>query len=270
MDAECMQIFLSPPQRWQAPRHADEQVAEYCRLMAETRIAPAFAHGTYLINLAAVDPGIHQRSIDNIIVSSAFCDRIGLAGLVVHTGSGHHQTIADAETQITVALEQVLASDTAGQCAIVLENSAGSGETLGSRFEQIGSLLDRLGRDPRLGLCVDTAHTFASGYDIRTADGLAQVLDEIDRYIGLARLLIIHANDSKVGLGSFVDRHENIGRGLIGEDAFARMLAEPALRDKPWVLEVPGLDDKGPDLPNLLELKRLAGRPADQVLPAAD
>ncbi len=260
MDVECMQIFLSPPQRWQAPRHADDQVAEYCRLLAETRIAPAFAHGTYLINLAAVDPGIHQRSIENLIVSSAFCDRIGLAGIVVHIGSGHHQTIPDAETQITVALEQVLAS--AGQCAIVLENSAGSGETLGSRFEQIGSLFDRLGRDRRLGLCVDTAHTFASGYDIRTAEGLAQVLDEVDRYVGLDRLLLIHANDSKVGLGSFVDRHENTGRGLIGAEAFARMLTDPALRDKPWVLEVPGLEDKGPDLPNVLELKRLAGRPA--------
>jgi deoxyribonuclease-4 len=258
MGIECMQIFLSPPQRWQAPKHSDEQVAEYCRQIGGTSIAPIFAHGAYLVNMAAPDPGIHQRSIDNLLASTSFADRIGLTGVVVHVGSGLNQTIPDAEAQITLALETVL--KTTAQSAIVLENSAGSGKTLGSRFEQIGNLFERLGRDKRLGLCVDTAHTFASGYDLRTADGLQQAVDEIDKFIGLDRLLIIHANDSKVGLSSFVDRHENIGKGQIGEDAFARMLAHPALRDKPWVLEVPGYDDKGPDAPNVKALKRLAGR----------
>jgi len=261
MGIECMQIFLSPPQRWQAPKHSDEQVAEFCRQIGETTIAPTFAHGAYLVNLAAVDPGIHQRSIDNLTVSSSVADRIGLAGVVVHVGSGHHQTIPDAEAQIADALGKVLAAG--GSSAIVLENSAGSGETLGSRFEQIGELFERLGRDKRLGLCVDTAHTFASGYDLRTRDGLQQAVDEIDRFVGLDRLQLIHANDSKVGLGSFVDRHENIGKGLIGEEAFARMLAHPALRDVPWVLEVPGFEDMGPDAPNVRTLKRLAGRPVD-------
>ena len=128
---------------------------------------------------------------------------------------------------------------------------------------KLGALFEQLGRDKRLGLCVDTAHTFASGYDLRTADGLQQAVDEIDTYIGLDRLLLIHANDSKVGLSSFVDRHENIGKGQIGEEAFARMLAHPALRGVPWVLEVPGYDDKGPDAPNVQALRRLAGRPLD-------
>jgi deoxyribonuclease IV len=253
-----MQIFLSAPQRWQAPKHSDEQVDAFCSAIAAAGIAPTFAHGTYLLNLAAVDPGIHDRTVENLTVSAGWCDRIGLAGIVVHVGSGHHQTLEEAENQVTLALERVLAAG--GECAIVLENSAGSGETLGSRFEQIGALFARLGRDKRLGLCVDTAHTFASGYDLRSADGLEQAVAEIDRHVGLNRLLIIHANDSKVGLNSFVDRHENIGRGQIGAEAFERMLAHPALRDKPWVLEVPGYEDTGPDLPNVLELKRLAGR----------
>lgn len=261
MGIECMQIFLSPPQRWQAPKHSDEQVAEFCRQMGETAIAPTFAHGAYLINLAAADPGIHQRSIDNLLASTSFADRIGLKGVVVHVGSGLNQPIPDAEAQIARALETVLEAD--AKSAIVLENSAGSGKTLGSRFEQIGALFERLGRDKHLGLCVDTAHTFASGYDLRTADGLQQAVDEIDTYIGLDRLLLIHANDSKVGLSSFVDRHENIGKGQIGEEAFARMLAHPALRGVPWVLEVPGYDDKGPDAPNVQALRRLAGRPLD-------
>ncbi len=260
LSAECIQVFLSAPQRWQHPRHTDQQVEEFARLVRETGIGPNFAHAAYLLNLASTDALIRQRSIDNLISSLVCADRIGLAGVVVHVGSSRGQSVEEAEVQVASALERVLAQQATGR--IVLENSAGSGELLGSRFEQLGRLLDRLGRDPRLGLCLDTAHTFASGYDLRTDEGIARALDEVERFIGLDRLLLVHANDSKVDLGSAVDRHENIGRGLLGEAAFARLLAHPALRQLPWVLEVPGYDDKGPDLQNLLDLKRLAGRPA--------
>jgi deoxyribonuclease IV len=266
LDAECIQIFLSAPQRWQLPRHTDEQVQEYQRLIGEAGIGPNFAHATYLINLAAVDPGIRQRSIDNLSAYAGWADRVGLAGVVVHVGSGRGQPIEEAETQVAQALEQVLLVD--GTCSILLENSAGSGDTLGARFAQIGALFDRLGRHARLGVCLDTAHTFASGYDLRVPDGLESAIDEIDRSLGVDRLRLVHANDSKVGLGSAVDRHENIGKGLLGEAAFAGMLAHPALGGLPWVLEVPGYDDKGPDLQNVLDLKRLAGRPEPTTLPA--
>jgi apurinic endonuclease APN1 len=157
--------------------------------------------------------------------------------------------------QVAGALEEVLAGGT--RTSLLLENSAGSGELLGSRFAQIGLLVDRLGRDTRLGLCMDTAHTFASGYDLRDKDGIGRALHEIDASVGLDRLRLVHANDSKVGLNSFVDRHENIGKGLLGEVAFEQMLAEPALAELPWVLEVPGYEDKGPDLPNVVALKRI-------------
>jgi apurinic endonuclease APN1 len=143
---------------------------------------------------------------------------------------------------------------------VLLENSAGSGELLGSRFEQIGALFRRLGSDRRLGVCLDTAHTFASGYDLRTEEGLERAIQEISDFVDIERLRLIHANDSKVGLNSYVDRHENIGKGLLGEAAFMRMLRHPALKDLPWVLEVPGYDDKGPDLQNVVDLKRLAQR----------
>jgi deoxyribonuclease-4 len=258
LGVECMQIFLSAPQRWQEPRHSDEQVQEFCRLVVEASIAPNFAHATYLINLAAEDPALRQRSIQSLSAGAAWADRVGLAGIVVHLGSGRGQAVHEAEVQVATALEQVLSN--ASRCAILLENSAGSGELLGSRFEQIGCVFDRLGRDERLGLCMDTAHTFASGYDLRQDDGVQRALDEISRSMGIERLKLIHANDSKVGLGSAVDRHENIGRGLLGEQAFERMLAHPILAPLPWVLEVPGYDDKGPDLQNVLDLKRLAGR----------
>jgi deoxyribonuclease-4 len=253
-----MQIFLSAPQRWQQPRHTDEQVAEFCRLVGETSIGPNFAHATYLTNLATTDPGIRQRTVENLRAYAAWADRLGLAGIVVHVGSGRGQPIPEAEVQVADALAQVL--EAGSTSALLLENSAGSGDLLGSRFEQIGALFARLGRDARLGLCVDTAHTFASGYDLRVEEGIQRAVDEISAHIGLDRLRLIHANDSKVGLGSAVDRHENIGQGLLGEEAFERMLAHAALGSVPWVLEVPGYDDKGPDLPNMDALKRLAGR----------
>jgi deoxyribonuclease-4 len=253
-----MQIFLSAPQRWQHPKHTDEQVQEFERLVGEAAIGPNYAHAAYLVNLAAGDPGIRERSIDNLSASAGWADRVGLAGIVVHVGSGRGQTVAEAEAQVASALEEVLQRGVRGQ--ILLENSAGSGEYLGSRFEQIGNLLQRLGRDPRLGLCLDTAHTFASGYDLRLDEGIQRAVDEVAEHIGIERLRLIHANDSKVGLNSAVDRHANIGKGELGEDAFRRLLAHPALKPAAWVLEVPGYDDKGPDKPNLDDLKRLAGR----------
>lgn len=253
-----MQIFLSAPQRWQHPNHSDEQVDAYKRLVAEAGIGPNFAHGTYLVNLATSDPTMRQRSVDNVSATAATGERIGLVGVVVHIGSGRGQSVDDAELQVATALEQVLANTRTS--SIILENSAGSGALLGSRFEQIGSLIKRLGRDRRLGLCMDTAHTFASGYDLRTKDGIQRTVDEIDQYIGLERLKIIHANDSKVDLNSYVDRHQNIGKGFLGEAAFERLLAQPAFRVTPWVVEAPGYDNKGPDLQNVLDLKRLAGR----------
>src|SRR5712691_8309162 len=255
LGAECMQIFLSAPQRWQEPRHSDEQVEEFCRLVGESGIGPNFAHATYLTNLAAADPGIRQRTIENLRAYAAWADRLGLAGIVVHVGSGRGQPVVEAEVQVADALAEVLQGGSTS--AILLENSAGSGELLGSRFEQIGALFERLGRDARLGLCLDTAHTFASGYDLRVDEGIQRAVDEIEQHLGIERLRLIHANDSKVGLGSAVDRHENIGRGLLGEEAFQRMLAHPSLSPLAWVLEVPGYDDKGPDLQNVLDLKRL-------------
>jgi deoxyribonuclease IV len=258
LGAECTQIFLCTPHRWAVPKHADEEVDRFKELKRELRIGPNFAHAAYLLNLASDEPGLRQRSIDNLTACTLWADRCDLEGVVVHIGSGRGQSIDDAVHQVSAALEQVLGGG--ARCAVLLENSAGSGELLGSRFEQIGQLLKSLGRDQRLGLCMDTAHTFASGYDLRIVDGIQHTLDEIDQHIGLDRLRVIHANDSKVGLGSAVDRHENIGHGQLGAEAFERMLANPALRDVPWVLEVPGFDDKGPDEPNVRELKRLASR----------
>ncbi len=142
---------------------------------------------------------------------------------------------------------------------ILLENSAGAGTTLGARFGQLGRLLDDLARDERLGVCLDTAHAFASGYDVRSAAGVDRLVTELDQAVGFERLRLVHANDSKAGLGSALDRHTNIGAGQIGELGFARMIGERALSAVPWVLEVPGVGGKGPDARNVRLLRRLAG-----------
>lgn len=260
MGAECIQIFLSSPQRWQHPNHKDDQVAEYGRLMQQACITPTFAHASYLVNLASAPGPIRDRSVENLSATLTWADRVGLDGVVVHVGSGRGQSIPEAEEQVAGALRDVLAMTGEGRARLLLENSAGSGELLGSRFAQIGDLIRRLDGDPRLALCLDTAHTFASGYDLREPSGIQRAVDEIEEWIGLERLLLIHANDSRVGLGSAVDRHENIGRGHLGDAAFELLLRHAALKDRAWVLEVPGYDDKGPDRQNLDDLKRLAGR----------
>lgn len=259
MGAECMQVFLCSPQRWQAPRHTDEEVEKFGALLHEAAIGPNFAHASYLINLASSDPALHARSVEALTACAAWAERCGLHGVVIHVGSGRGQPVEEAERQVAEGLARVLA-DLPSRARVLLENSAGSGETLGARFVQLGALLDRLEREPRLGVCLDTAHTFASGYDLRTQAGLDEALAEIERSVGLDRLWLIHANDSKANLSSAVDRHANIGQGLLGEGAFTRMLSHPALAELPWVLEVPGADNKGPDAPNLQALKRLAGR----------
>src|SRR4051794_32061020 len=135
LGAECIQLFLSTPHRWQHPNHTDEEIAAFVRLRGEAGIGPNFAHAAYLLNLASNDVQMRQRSVDNLVACCAWADRVGLAGVVVHVGSGRTQTVEDAEQQVALSLCQVLEAPI--QCAVLLENSAGSGETLGARFEQI-------------------------------------------------------------------------------------------------------------------------------------
>ncbi len=258
--AECLQVFLSAPQQWRAPTHSLDEARLFVERARQARIGPNFAHAIYLINLASPDPLIRARSIAALTSCLDLAARCGLAGVVVHVGSGKGQAMDEAERHVVSAIEQVLCAAPAGP--LLLETSAGSGNTLGATMEQLGRLIERLGGDRRLALCLDTAHTFASGYDLRTDAGLDGLLDEIDRYVGLGRLRLLHANDSRAPLGSAVDRHANIGAGELGEATFARLLARPVLADLPWVMEVPGYEGRGPDARSIETLKRLAGRAA--------
>lgn len=215
------------------------------------QVGPVFIHAPYLINLASPKPQLRGMSRQALERQLAWSDRIGAVGIVVHVGSGDE----DALDVASESLNKLLAAHT-GPSAIILENDAGAGRRIGRTFDQIGELIRRADGDARLKMCLDTAHTLASGYEIRTQNGLDAALAEIDREVGLDRVALVHANDSKVDINTHKDRHENIGEGFIGLEAFGRIVRHPGLADKPFVLEVPGMQGEGPDLENLARLRQ--------------
>ena len=256
--AECAQIFVGAPQRWAGASYSDQEVADFRALAASHDVGPNVVHALYLVNLASLDLELRERSVQALITQMAWCDRLEALGLVVHVGSSKGASSrAESISAVVSGIERVLAATK--QAMFLVENTAGMGESIGSDFADIGQIIQQLGGDQRVGVCLDTAHTFEAGHDISTRDGLDSVLDSFDRLVGLDRLQALHANDSKTAFGSKVDRHENIGRGHLGEDAFGYVMTHPALQDQPFFLEVPGLAGKGPDSENIDVLRRLAG-----------
>ncbi len=252
--AECIQIFGSAPQSWQPFIFPLDQVESFNRKREEARIAPVFLHSIYLINLASSNHFILGNSIASLERYLKFGKVIGAEGVVFHVGSHRGRGFAEVSGQVAEAIAQILAREGIGR--LVIENSAGAGGIIGGRFKEIGALV-RAVNTPRLAVCLDTAHAFESGYDIRTSEGLERTLAEFDREIGLERLVLIHANDSKTPLGSNRDRHENIGEGEIGLRGFAKIINHPSLRDLPFIIETPGFGQTGPDRNNMEILRKL-------------
>jgi deoxyribonuclease-4 len=258
--AECAQIFVGAPQRWAAPTFTDDEIQAHRDRQEALNIGPNVVHALYLVNLASPDAGLRQRSIDALISQMHWSERLGIMGLVVHVGSAKgSESRDDAISTVIDGIADVLTQSSSTR--FLIENTAGMGASIGSSFADIGQIIDGLGGDARIGVCLDTAHTFEAGYDITTRAGLDQVLDDFDRNVGLQRLAAIHANDSKTRFNSNVDRHENIGRGYLGEEALGIFMMHPAVRDLPFYLEVPGLEGHGPDRANIDALRRLAGLP---------
>lgn len=255
--ANCIQIFAGAPQRWAEARFADEDVATFRHLSLEKDVRPVYVHSAYLLNFASEDPDLRAKSAQSILSGLRWAEKLGAAGVITHLGSSRGGEPPEAEARVGDTLTQLLREAPAGP-HLLLETCAGQGNTIGRRFEQLARLVQRLA-DSRVQVCLDTAHVFAAGYDITTAEGLESTLEQFDGTVGLSLLEAIHANDSKSPLGSNVDRHENIGQGFLGEDAFARILQHPALRPLPFLLEVPGYNKEGPDKPNVDTMRRLAG-----------
>lgn len=229
--------------------------------MRETRerhdLAPFVIHDNYLINLAAADPKIRAQSIAAFRGEIERALALGAEYLVAHPGSYKNQTLEQGSRTLVESLVKA-AQGLRGPLTLLLENTAGSGSAIGSRFEELAELRrlasDRVGFE--IGFCLDAAHCLASGYDVAARAGLEETLREADRILGLTNVHVIHANDSKTPLGSRVDRHEHIGQGYIGIPGFRRILNHPRLRSKAFILETP-IDRDGDDRRNLETLKNL-------------
>jgi deoxyribonuclease IV len=260
LGANALQIFSSSPRMWaQGPLRISE--ADAIRFRArrkELGLGPLVVHDNYLINLASPNPVLRTRSVQAFHQELVRAAALGADYLVAHPGSGREGTKEAAVAAIAQGLRQAARGLRLGDLQILLENTAGHGTSVGSRFEELKAILDA-GTDLGLGVCIDTAHTFASGWDIRKADGLDATLEAIDRTVGLARVPVLHVNDSKTPLASRVDRHEHIGKGKIGLEAFERILNHPMLAGKAFIAETP-IDRPGDDKRNVATLWRLVGK----------
>jgi apurinic endonuclease APN1 len=247
--AECTQIFISPPQRWLHQKHDEAEILRFNEKKEESGIGPIFIHGAYLINLASQNPENLQKSIDWLIYSLKMADKLGITGTIFHTGSSGTMERKEALTQVVKAISQILAN-TPNNPYLIIETAAGAGNTIGDELFEIGEIVHSVKND-KLRVCIDTQHMFASGYDLRSKEELDKVFEIFDTEIGLKNLLVAHLNDSKTPLGSNKDRHENIGEGEIGREAFQRIVRHQALKEIPLLLEVPGFGDNGPDKENI-------------------
>ena len=237
--AEALQIFVSSPQMWRATAHSAEATAKFRELHAAAGLGEVWVHNIYLANLATETAEQLERSIASVVNALTVGDGIGARGVVLHTGSHHGAGLAPFLPQVRDALARIL-DTTPDRTILALETMAGQGGTIGKEFEELGALL-RAVDAPRLRVCLDTCHTFAAGYELRTPEGVAATMRAFDDAIGIEQLAVVHANDSKTPLGGLRDRHENIGDGHIGADGFRAICAHPAFAGKAFLLEVPGL-----------------------------
>jgi deoxyribonuclease-4 len=254
---DTIQIFCKNPNRWASPALDDEAIAAFHAMVNETGIAPVFAHAIYLINLATGDDVLWQKSIDAVVDDLSRCEQLDLPGLVLHPGSHKGSGEEAGLVRITAALDEVHRRLPGYRAQVWLENTAGQGDQLGHTFAQLRAMVDGVGAPERLGVCFDTAHAFAAGYDLRTRAGYEATWNEFDAVLGLQRLKAIHLNDSKRELDSRVDRHEHIGRGELGLDPFRFLLNDPRFRGIPMTLETPKGRDLAEDKENLRVLRSL-------------
>lgn len=256
---EAMQIFTSNPQGWSFNVRSEEELQEFRSKTKEYGIDYIVGHSIYLINIASSNPYIYTNSINSLISGLVLAEKAGFAGVVTHVGSHTGSGFEKGIEQIVNALEQVLRT-TEGKVPILLETDAGSGNRIGCKFSDIGLILKKLSDNSHydaIKVCLDTCHVFASGYDVRTAAGLEKTLNEFDREIGLEKLAVVHLNDSMGELGSNKDRHEVIGEGQIGLEAFERIINHPSLRDLPGIIETPDAKTLADEDISLKRLKAL-------------
>jgi deoxyribonuclease-4 len=254
---EAIQIFNQSPRMWRPTAYTDDDFAEFREALSASPIQAVLIHAVYLINCATTDREMRKKSLASLTQSLRVGEGIGAVGVVLHPGSAKKDDVGKAIVRAGKVIKQAL--DETDECPLHLEDTAGAGGTLGRSLEELAALLDAAGGGKRLGVCLDSCHLFASGYDVRTVTGLGEVLDEFDSVVGLERLGSLHANDSMVALGSNRDRHAIMGEGELGEKGCAVFLSEPRFDKLPGVLET-GRDHGSPAAEDVALAKKLRTR----------
>jgi deoxyribonuclease-4 len=257
IDCTAMQIFVKNNMQWFARPLERQEITAFLKHRQRKQLLSVFAHANYLINLSATNPQFHFNSMRALGEELIRADQLRLPFLVMHPGAHLGAGEEAGLEKITSSIDQVLAAIPKVKTRIALETTAGQGSCLGHTFEQIAFILTNVQESQRVCVCLDTAHLFAAGYDIGSEPAVRQTFREFDRIIGLEHLAAIHLNDSKTGRGSRVDRHEHIGKGLIGLDAFRFIMRDRRLRKIPKVLETPKGKELKEDVENLKVLRGL-------------
>jgi deoxyribonuclease-4 len=257
MNADAVQLFAQSPRTWRFPDHDPEDLERF-RVRREETGLPAVVHSLYLVNLAAPDDAIYEKSIATMRSTVDAACAIDADAVVFHVGSHLGAGFESGVERVVPALQQVL-----DRCSertwLLMENSAGAGGTIGRSVDELAVLFDALGRHERLGICLDSCHLYVSGVDVTDSETYDDLLRELDERIGLDRLRALHANDSKAPLGSNRDRHDNIGAGVMAE-GLGVFLAHPKVQHLPVLLEVPGADGHGPNAEEIQKLRDLHAR----------
>ncbi len=244
---ESLQIFSKNANQWRARPLPAEEIAAFRRAARESGIAPIVAHASYLINLATSAPELRARSIAGLGEEVDRAEALGLLGVVLHPGARLTSPPEEALALVSEGLSEVLKARPRGKTMILIEHTAGQGSAMGASFEEIAAILEGVKNSRRLGVCLDTCHLLASGYDLCTEEGYEDTFRQFERLVGLDRLKVFHVNDSKKPCMSRVDRHAHIGQGCIGLEPFRRLLNDPRFADLPMILETEktGTREKG-------------------------
>lgn len=253
----AVQVFVKNQRQWAAPPIRPEAVADWNAAREKAALGSVVAHATYLINLAAPRDDLYEKSVNAFAVELLRCDTYGIPYLVVHPGAALGQPLPEALRRVALALDLIFANCPGLRATPLLEMTAGQGSTLGRKFEELGGILSESKNADRIGVCIDTCHIFAAGYDIRTPRGYQEMIRAAEGAVGLSRVKCWHLNDSKGDLGSRIDRHEHIGQGKIGLTGFQNVMQDERFRGLPMILETPKDDSGDWDRDNLKRLEQL-------------
>jgi deoxyribonuclease-4 len=254
---DCVQLFVKNQRQWKAAPLLPGRIEAFRAARRETGLTPLLAHASYMLNMASPVTDMRHHSKSALLDELRRCEALGLDYLILHPGSAKGGSEHAALRRVAGSLNEVLRKTKGFRTQLLIENTAGQGATIGHRFEQIAAIIDRVEQPERVGVCLDTCHLFAAGYDFRTAQGHTAMMEKLDAVISVAQLKCVHVNDSKGHLGSRIDRHEHIGKGKIRKSGFAHFINDPRFAGIPMILETPkGMDDRGADY-DTLNLKRL-------------